>query len=129
MSTVYVVQEIKDTRQFVYDGDSRLENPNYGAPLHDLTPAAVYGDLEVVVTAQRVGIALQPQVAKIRQKLRNFSDDDYLLLVGDPVLIGICTAVASEFNRGRVSALRWDRRAREYVKVSFDTRKTLPDST
>lgn len=134
MGTVFVVQELKDMRQNV--GGTKIDgqwtgghpNPNYGKPMVDVTPACVYGELRVLFQSN-VGIAVQPYVAKLRHELRDFSDDDYLLLVGDPVLIGLCTAIASEMNRGHVRMLRWDKRARDYIeiKVNFKPRKASED--
>lgn len=108
MSKVFIVQELR-----------RSDN----TPMHDLTPARTYGDLEVLISTNNIGIAIQPIVAKLRTALKDFSDDDYLLAVGDPVAIGICTAIASEMNRGRVNILRWDRQTRQYVSIEANLRK------
>lgn len=107
MSNVFIVQELRR-------GD--------GTPMHDLTPARVYGDLKVLIQSNNIGIAIQPLVAQLRSQLRGFSDDDYLLTVGDPVAIGVATAIAAEMNRGRVNILKWDRQTRQYVAVDVNIR-------
>lgn len=89
-------------------------------PVHSLTEAAVYGDIEVLIATNHVGIALQPLIASMKNKLRNFDDDDYLLPVGDPVAIGIATTIAAAYNRGRVNFLRWDRQTRSYIKIKVE---------
>jgi ribosomal protein L37AE/L43A len=86
-------------------------------PVHSLTEASVYGDIEVLVQTNNVGIALQPMVAQLKSRLKDFDDTDYILPVGDPVLIGMVAKIAADANRGRVNFLRWDRQTRSYIKI------------
>lgn len=86
----------------------------------DLTPAAAYGELEVLLTHTQSLLAPVPTIRKLRDKLRDFSDDDYLLPVGDPVLMCTVAAVASEINHGRVKFLKWDRIQRAYIVIQVD---------
>jgi hypothetical protein len=80
----------------------------------------VYGDLEVLIESDNIGIALQPLVSILKPRLKNFSDDDYILTVGDPVAIGVVSMIAAKANRGRVTFLRWDRQARAYIKIKVE---------
>lgn len=86
----------------------------------DLSAAAAYGDLEVLIKSNNIGIALQPLVASLKHALRNYSDDDYILTVGDPVAIGLASTIAAQANRGRVTFLRWDRQTRAYIKIKVE---------
>ena len=52
--------------------------------------------------------------------VNDFSDDDYLLLMGDPSAIGIACAVASSNNRGRFKCLKWDKREYKYYPVEVN---------
>ena len=47
-------------------------------------------------------------------------DDDYLLLIGDPSIIGVACAVASDINMGRFKVLKWDRRREKYLPLEID---------
>ena len=87
----------------------------------NLTPAAEYGDLEVLIPAGQSLLSTVPTVRTLRDKLRNFCDDDYLLPVGDPSIMVAAGAIAAEFNNGRVKLLRWDRITHRYVAVQIDT--------
>jgi N-acetyl-beta-hexosaminidase len=49
--------------------------------------------------------------------LRDFSDDDYLLLIGNPVFIGWATAIAAAYNEGRVNLLMWSGKEKGYREV------------
>ena len=57
----------------------------------------------------------------LRRKLLQFSDKDFLLLTGDPVAIGLACSIASFYNSGRYSVLKWDRRERLYIPIRIDT--------
>lgn len=90
-------------------------------PIHDYTPALQYGDLVPVLT-HSVGIGAQAVLHEIRKKLKDFSDNDYLLLAGDPAAILLCGMVAGEHNLGRVKMLRYDRKQKRYIELSADLR-------
>ena len=81
----------------------------------DLTPAAVYGELVVIFKNGKAALTPEPSIVKLRQALKDYGPDDYLLPVGSPTLIGWATAIAADSNRGQVKMLVWDREAREYV--------------
>jgi|TARA_A100001201_G_scaffold27349_2_gene30058 hypothetical protein len=59
-------------------------------------------------------------VSTIKKELRYFNDRDHLLLIGDPAVIGICTAVAADYNQGRVKFLKWDNREFTYYPVEVE---------
>lgn len=83
-------------------------------------PAASYGEIEVLLQAQEFGFSPGPMFHRINKKLQHFCDEDYLLLIGDPVAIGIATAVAARWNQGRVKVLRWDRQERTYYPMQLE---------
>jgi|TARA_R100001510_G_scaffold57186_1_gene64501 hypothetical protein len=62
-----------------------------------------------------------PTVAKIRKKLQNFSNDDYLLLLGDPAVIGLCVHYALLNNGGKANLLKWDNREYNYFNIEVNT--------
>jgi len=85
----------------------------------NITPAMQYGKLKVLLPPGLEVAHSAGQVAKqLLPKLSNFSDDDYLLLIGDPVTIGIATALAAHWNNGRVKMLKWDRQERRYLPIA-----------
>jgi len=54
-----------------------------------------------------------------RRVLDNWQPGDYLLLVGDPTLCGICMAVALEAEE-EINVLRWDRVNFDYVPLKLN---------
>ncbi len=54
----------------------------------------------------------------LHEKLSGFNDEDYLLLIGNPGLIGMATALAAYYNEGRVKLLQWSGRHNEYTEIT-----------
>lgn len=86
----------------------------------DLTPAAKFGEFETLLPPGDIVLSTGPTLTRLRKGLSTFNDKDYLLLIGDPVAIGMATTVAAEMNHGRVRVLRWAKRERDYVVVSMN---------
>lgn len=81
---------------------------------HDLSPAAEYGEL-VFLMQGRSPLTPQPVIYSLKQKLYGFNDDDYLLPIGHPALIGWATTIAASYNRGHVRMLIWESKIRKYI--------------
>lgn len=84
-------------------------------PVLDLRPAAVYGELVVLFSGGNPALTAAPSVMRLRQMLKDYGPNDYLLPVGSPTLIGWATAIAADNNRGQVKMLVWDRETRAYI--------------
>lgn len=91
----------------------------------NIIAAREYGELSVLLPSGDVVLSPGPVVRKLQRKLVKFCDKDYLLLMGDPVAIGIACAVAADMNQGRVGLLKWDRQQHVYYPVKLELhRKT-----
>ena len=90
-------------------------------PNHDISPAMKFGKIEVLLPSNtQIAFSTVPVVRKLRRKLMDYRDGDYILLTGDPVAIGLACAIASFNNGGRYTALKWDRREMLYIPVEID---------
>jgi hypothetical protein len=120
MSTVYVVQQPmrRVSREDVsrgYYGESALGT---FVPTFDMSPALEYGNIELLLdSGVFVGIATMPMIRSFQEKLRGYGDDDFLILTGNPVAMGLATAIACNYNHGTVNILQWDRKQRKYIKT------------
>lgn len=56
--------------------------------------------------------------------LEDFRGKDYLLLIGDPILIGVCFAIVSA-KTPAVQVLKWDNKYKDYWPITIDFRKTF----
>jgi len=89
-------------------------------PGRNITSASKHGELVALLPAGDIVLSPQPTVRRLRTALRDFNDDDFLLLMGDPVAIGLATAIAAEINVGKVAFLKWDRQEQLYYIVRAD---------
>lgn len=87
----------------------------------NILPAQKYGEIKTLFAPDfQVGLSAGQTAQRLMAKMSRFTKDDYLLLIGDPVIIGIATAVASHWANGKVQLLKWDRHEHMYYPVSFD---------
>ena len=86
---------------------------------HNFVPATNYGDIEFVALANypKFGSS-RTHVDYMKNALRDFTADDYLLPVGDPLNIGVAMAILSQ-KVGAFTVLKWDNTASKYVPVNI----------
>lgn len=89
-------------------------------PVMDFRKVLEYGDPVVCLPTGRVSLSPGPMIDNLREKLKDFTDDDYIVSVGDPTAIFAAAMVASDINNGRVKALKWDKDSRQYIVVQID---------
>jgi hypothetical protein len=87
----------------------------------DLRPAMEFGELEILAPAGNTLLNTVPLIRSLRDKLRNFSDDDLILPMGDPAIIMLVGIIAAEVNHGRIRVLRWDKKRQEYHTITLQT--------
>ena len=91
----------------------------------NIRSAEKFGDLKVLLPDNKqIVLSAGPVAHKLKKELSTFCDDDYLLLIGDPAIIAIAGAIASEMNRGKFKVLRWDRNEARYYDIEIDLRGT-----
>lgn len=88
----------------------------------NLGAAAEFGEVRFLLspTANPMGHDPTQLVVELNAKLADITSDDYLLLVGSPVLIGWACAIAADYCDGVLNVLQWDGRRRRYVPIRQD---------
>ena len=61
-----------------------------------------------------------PLVYKLRQGLKDYTSDDYLLLTGEPAIIGVACSIVSDITNGRYKLLKWDKQERKYYPIEIN---------
>ena len=89
-------------------------------PLFDISPALKFGELEILAKHNHSMLASVPMVRYFRERLRDFSDEDFILPVGDPVTIATVAAIAADINKGYFKILKWDKRQASYIPIEID---------
>ena len=88
----------------------------------DITAALRFGKFENLLPRKdQLMISSQPVVHALKKKLKDFSDDDYILCLGDPSIIATVAVVAASMNRNRFKMLKWDRHLKKYYPVEVNT--------
>ena len=52
--------------------------------------------------------------------LTNYTSEDYLLLTGDPAIIGVACSIVSDITTGKYKLLKWDKQERRYYPIEID---------
>lgn len=84
-------------------------------PLFDIEPAREFGDLVHVLPAGRLPSDPAPSLERLRLILKDYVKRDFLLLVGDLVMVAAATAIAARSAGGVVSVLSWHSSSRRYT--------------
>ena len=104
---VYVIQEIAGTKA--------------GNPKINIIGASNYGDFKFLLPEfSQMIFSPGPLVYKLRQGLKNFTDNDHLLLTGDTALIGVACSIVSDITGGKYKLLKWDKQESKYYPISIN---------
>jgi hypothetical protein len=91
------------------------------SPGKNLTGALDYGEVQILFPGdQQLAFSPGPIVKELSFKLAKFTDEDFILLIGDPAIIGIACAVITEQCGGRFKLLKWDRQEARYYPIQVD---------
>ena len=106
-SIVYVLQELPGT--------------SIGQPKFNIMGAQKYGKLKVLLKENtQIVLSHGPIIFELRRLLKDYNSNDYLLLSGDPAVIGLACAIASDINGGRFKLLKWDRQEKVYYPLEIN---------
>ena len=104
---VYVIQEIPGTAE--------------GRPKINIMGAANYGKFKFLLPElSQIIFSPGPLIFKLRKELANYKKTDYLLLTGDPAIIGVACSIVSDITNGKYNLLKWDKQERKYYTIAID---------
>ena len=104
---VYVVQEIAGTQS--------------GNPKINIMGASEYGEFKFLLPEfSQMIFSPGPLIFKLRKALKDFNEEDYLLLTGDPAIIGVACSIVSDITNGKYNLLKWDKQERKYYPISIN---------
>ena len=109
-SIVYVIQDVPGSK--------------VGTPKINIIGATQFGQLKVLLP-ENSQIILSPNyvITTLRSKLKEYTSKDYLLLTGDPAIIGVACSIVSDTTNGKFNLLKWDKQERRYYPVEIDLYK------
>ena len=105
--TVYVIQEIAGTRD--------------GRPKINIMGAAEFGTFKFLLPElSQIIFSPGPLIFKLRKGLQNYRPKDFLLLTGDPAIIGVACSIVSDMTNGKYQLLKWDKQERKYYPIQIN---------
>ena len=109
-SRVFVIQEISGTKA--------------GNPKINIMGASSYsssGKFNFLLPEfSQIIFSPGPLVYKLRQGLKDFTEKDYLLLTGDPAIIGVACSIVSDITNGKYKLLKWYKQERKYYPIEIN---------
>ena len=106
-STVYVIQHIPGTQA--------------GNPKINIMGASQYGQFKFLLPEfSQMIFSPGPLIYKLRQGLKDYHVKDYLLLTGDPAIIGVACSIVSDITNGKYNVLKWDKQERKYYPIEIN---------
>jgi hypothetical protein len=104
---VYLLQEVPGTK--------------IGVPKYNIIGAQKFGKIKVLLREEtQIVRSPGPITYQLRRLLKDFTDKDYLLLSGDPKVIGLSCSIACDINNGKYKTLTWDRQEKMYYPTEFN---------
>ena len=104
---VHVIQHIPGTAE--------------GRPKINIMGAAEYGKFKFLLPElSQIIFSPGPLIFKLRKELANYRKKDYLLLTGDPAIIGVACSIVSDITNGKYNLLKWDKQERKYYSIAID---------
>ena len=104
---VHVIQHIPGTAE--------------GRPKINIMGAAEYGKFKFLLPElSQIIFSPGPLIYKLRKELANYKKHDYLLLTGDPAIIGVACSIVSDITNGKYNLLKWDKQERKYYTIAID---------
>ena len=104
---VYVIQEIPGTKE--------------GRPKINILGASEYGTFKFLLPElSQIIFSPGPLIFKLRKELKDFTTEDYLLLTGDPAIIGVACSIVSDMTNGNYNLLKWDKQERKYYPITIN---------
>ncbi len=104
---VYVIQEIAGTKD--------------GKPKINILGAAEYGTFKFLLPElSQMIFSPGPLIFKLRKGLKDYTNEDFLLLTGDPAIIGVACSIVSDITSGKFNLLKWDKQERKYYPIHIN---------
>ena len=104
---VYVIQEIAGTKE--------------GRPKINIMGASQFGVFKFLLPElSQIIFSPGPLIFRLREGLKKYRIKDFLLLTGDPAIIGVACSLVSDMTNGKYNLLKWDKQERRYYPIEIN---------
>lgn len=87
----------------------------------DYSDAKRFGEIVVLLENNATPFDLPPLMQRLHDVLKTAKREDWFIPVGNPVLIGLTIAVASEYLGGQLRLLQWSGSSRSYIPITVES--------
>lgn len=109
------------SRVFVPQVPSRFDvSVQLWVPTVNLSPAEQYGEVVIMLPPDAARLHVAPLVTAMRERMEDFTEQDYIVAVGDPSLIAAAAVIATHKAHGKLRILKWDRMRAQYIPVEME---------
>lgn len=89
-------------------------------PKYDVSTAGEYGQLKSLYAPNSPRVEFEDAMLSLQRGLEDFTAQDYILCIGNPVLIGWAIALAAEaLDDGNVKCLHWSGKHQHYECIAL----------
>ena len=121
MSESINYEDIKNNYKPKVYGLQELPGTKAGTPKINIMSASKFGEFKFLLPEfSQIIFSPGPLIFKLRSLLKNYTTKDYLLLTGDPAIIGVACSIVSEFTNGKYNLLKWDKQDRIYYPIEIN---------
>ena len=114
-------KELKETKEPIVYVIQELPGTSIGRPKFNIMGALKYGKLKVLLKENtQIVLSPGPVMYELRKLLKDYNSNDYLLLSGDPSVIGLACAIVSDINNGKFKLLKCDRQEKVYYPIEIN---------
>ena len=114
-------QEIKNNHRPVVYVLQELPGTRAGSPKINIMSASKHGEFKFLLPEfSQIIFSPGPLIFKLRNLLKNYTTKDYLLLTGDPAIIGVACSIVSDMTNGKYNLLKWDKQDRLYYPIKIN---------
>lgn len=112
MSRVFVVQT-----PTLWDPENKRRVEKF-----DISPAKQFGEIVHVMGQDKLAFEDDPQVVaqRVYDALDGFTDDDYLLALGEPAVVAMAVIGATNRASGVVQVLKYHRQSKTYYPIRIE---------
>jgi hypothetical protein len=88
---------------------------------YDLTPALHFGEIVELLSPTAKPFNPDPLILELDEKLVAYDcKKDYIICIGNPILLSMAVCIAANFSGGEVQLLQWHGHKKRYVPVKVD---------
>ena len=117
------MSEERKRKVFITQVPSRRDpDTKLWVPKVNISPAEQHGEVKILLPPGTQFYAASETTRLIRQRLHelDYQQGDFLLPMGDTVIIAVASAIAARRSNGTLNVLMWDKHSSRYIPYELE---------